>query len=288
MALIPAENFNTDISSMNSSHTLPASLKDFDDMLRTGESGPRTLIVSGMNDAREDWRKFTGHLPGQYSVPGNPYYRGKRPWIHNVVPHDQQLSADLAELMRHTGCERIIGHSRGCFLALMAMKNLRETGGNVPRAVMMNPPLQMPPGGTAFSSRLEHRDDPLQHNIDVVLNHACQGMDDETYREMVARHASEYGSRLTPVLRHAMDASRGMSEMINDVGDRIEHTNVPTLILAGEKDLFHSNRELRFLASGRRHITSQVLAGRSHYPHIENPEQTAEAIAAWEQSISAQ
>ena len=67
----------------------------------------------------------------------------------------------------------------------------------------------------------------------------------------------------------------------HDLRGRLPGINAPTLVLAGQQDRMTPPALSEELAAGIADCQLRILAGAGHMPHLEQPEATAQTIAAW-------
>lgn len=93
----------------------------------------------------------------------------------------------------------------------------------------------------------------------------------------VRQRVDELAARATP--RGIAGALRGMALRPDSTGD-LPGWTVPTLVIAGERDLLIPRAEMEKLAQGIPGARIEVIAGAGHLPFLENPAAVAPLLVA--------
>ncbi len=176
---------------------------------------------------------------------------------------DAKVDAHYAEISGH--CDLMIGHSRGCLIALRLLENKK-----IPGLVLLNPPAK--------------RSRPTENNAETMLGTHAEALllplistlTPMQRRSMLLRHAmtsrGDYPRMLVELKLHSKECD--ISETIEAISERTS-----MLIIDSLHDHWYVPIEPK---PNRKIITSgDGLDPRGHYDFVGHPEEIAEHIRAY-------
>ena len=192
---------------------------------------------------------------------------------------------DAAALARHVAGSDpvvVIGHSFGGFIA-------QETAirhGDVVRALIL---VATTPGQLGVGEVPAPEGPPMPDEFAELLQ-AMPDSDDEMAIQM-SRLAPAYlhdapPERLTSLMTQiefsATAMRRGFEELANwSAVDRLQHVDVPTLLIAGRYDAFTAWPQSDRIAAHLSDAEVVVLERSGHFPWLEEPNEFFDAITSW-------
>jgi 2-succinyl-6-hydroxy-2,4-cyclohexadiene-1-carboxylate synthase len=237
----------------------------------------RWVFAHGFTQTARSWDSFTrvlqqrlaGITPVTVDLPGH----GDAP-----PPADLDLWATADRLVDAGGPGTYVGYSMGGRVALHAALAHPET---VHGLVLI--------GATAgIEDRAERAD---RRTADERLADRLEAVGLEAFVDEWLRHPLFAGLTEATDLRadRLRNTAAGLAASLRATGtgtqgplwDRLGEIDAPVLVLAGERD--GKFRELGArLAAGLPHATFTVIGDAGHSVHLEQPEATADAVAAWD------
>ncbi len=176
---------------------------------------------------------------------------------------DAKVDTHYAEISKH--CDLIIGHSRGCRIALRLLENKSFSG-----LVLLNPPAKR------SKTTENNAETMLGTNAEALLSPLIRTLTPTQRRSMLLRHAMtsnrDYPRMLAELKLHSKECD--ISETIEAIS---EHTRM--LIIDSLHDHWYVPIEPK---PTRKIVTSDdELDPRGHYDFVGHPEEIAKHIRAY-------
>lgn len=242
--------------------------------LPSEQNGDVFVATGGLTSTVEDFAGLGEALGSDLHVIQNPYYIGEKA-VTTITENEREVAGAMAELAVSRECRTLIGHSRGGFVTLLAAQIARDELGSPPERIV----LIAPASRVIWRPNGERRTDDEPAVLNAVLSGLTQTMNDETYHEMFLRHADRYGTNFKSAMRDLDPAKkpidvRTINTLINDFRGDI-------LLIVGEKDPWRDDERLVEMHTPKPNVCTEFLRQCSHFPHVENPLEVAEAIKQW-------
>lgn len=245
--------------------------------VRSLGEGPPVLLLHGFTGSARTWDELIDAWSGDHHciAPDLLGHAG------SGVPTDparyalERQAAELAELLRLLGAgpATLVGYSMGARLALVLAL---EHAAQVQRLILESPSAGIASAGARAERRA--RDEALARDLEH------EGLEAFVARwesqPLFSSHASMPRHRRQRLrderLRHdaaglAASLRGGGQGAMDPLHDRLGHIDVPTLVIAGERDAMGLERAT-VVATAIPGARLEVVADVGHTPHLEDPE----------------
>lgn len=238
------------------------------------QDGPLVVCVHGMGDNRSTFRLLAPRLAAAghrvVSVDARGYGQSSVGW--QSYAH-QDIGRDLLALIGELGRPAVIvGHSIGCAAAVWAAA---EDPSKVDGLVLIGTYSGDSPaakGLMKFGARLVASSPALWGVYYGMLFKAGRPEDFALQRKALVANLRERGRKA------ALQAQ--IDEALSGVRSRYAEVACPVLVVTGTKDpdMADPDAEAQAVLGKLRHGAVHMVTGAGHYPHLERPDETAQAV----------
>jgi pimeloyl-ACP methyl ester carboxylesterase len=232
-------------------------------------------VTGGLTNTPQDFQRLSRALEATLHVVDNPLYLGKVQ-TGNLRQDEEVVACIMARIAIEQNCKGLIGHSRGGIVTLLAARHMKdEHDVDLDNIILISPP-----SASNWSPDGYRRTDDEPGVLNAVLTGLTKTMTDTIFREMFRRHAVVYGKNFQKTQRKISPGKEPISvEHINNLVNTF-HGNL--LLVVGSRDPWHDPKRLKAMHRPKKNVETVYIADTSHFPHIEAPQEVAQAIHDWQ------
>ncbi len=230
-------------------------------------SGSREIfVVPGIVDAPGDWKELAKEMGASLCLLQKPKpEKGKQ----DEEAWRSQWRESLQALLRNA--DVIMAHSAGGLDVLHIAHALRAK-----LLILLAPPTQKSFSILKTTQAENHWQEPEKRMTHELLAPLCDGMDPETYRAMLDRHAASYGTHIAPILKR--ERPNESTVTIEKARELLRSTGFPVVVIDGKKDPWSHPVRRDSMTKGFGHVTVHEV-DTGHFPHVERPSDLNEILA---------